>query len=263
MHPTGPSFGASSEFARPPRPCAAPARLLGHSVSFRLFVQHPSLGARGVACHLVSMPSNEHNNREGPWTKVIGIGTLVLVVIGVISLAAAGVFSGGGGNTAKGGSGGNSGGGGGSGVKSKTVSTPHAPFKPVYLDTLPASNQEGVKRGEARIGGHRYEHGLKFEVGYAPSSQEVSYEIPKGAHTFSAVIGNDDNQPNELWASIPLIYEVFFDERQVASGRVQGRNHGPPVSAAVNGQSSIKLKVQVSGSASGKTIADWGDPVFR
>jgi len=133
----------------------------------------------------------------------------------------------------------------------------------MFLDTLPETTGDQVTAGAVSINGRTYEHGLQFDVSWTGSELQASYSIPQGARNFSAVIGNDDNQPNELWASIPVLYEVFIDDRRVAVGHAKGRTHDPPFQVQVGGGGTIELKVTNVGDHFGGAVADWGNPVFR
>ncbi len=140
-----------------------------------------------------------------------------------------------------------------------------AKVHPVYLDTVPETEGDTPTRGEVSIDHKTYMHGLQFRVGggvgvYA--MQEATYAIPKGAQTFAAVIGNDDNQQDP---SVHLTYEVFVDDRRVAIAHATGFVHDPPIKVDVTGASSIKLVNEAASSNNvlANTIADWANPVFR
>lgn len=134
--------------------------------------------------------------------------------------------------------------------------------KPVYLDDLPKENGSQFELGPVSIGGRTYEHGLQFQVSAGIKEWEVNYAIPQGAHTFSAIIGNDDHQTAELWMYMSLLYEVFADGHLVGSGHVKGYSHDGPIQADVAGKSRLTLKVTVVSGFNG-TTADWAEPVFR
>jgi hypothetical protein len=128
---------------------------------------------------------------------------------------------------------------------------------------MPETTGDTVTPGQVSIGGHAYQHGLQFIVTSILNVVSASYAIPRGARTFSLVIGNDDNQPNQLWSSISLLYEVFVDGRRIATGHARGTAHDPPLTAAVADGSTIMLQVTNVGDSGGGTNADWADPVFR
>ncbi|HEV2998692.1 MAG TPA: NPCBM/NEW2 domain-containing protein, partial [Solirubrobacteraceae bacterium] len=135
-------------------------------------------------------------------------------------------------------------------------------FEPVYLDDLPKEDGGPVSPGDVSIGGHVYEHGLQFEVNWIGTEWEASYAIPHGAHTFSAIIGNDDKQTDSLWKYMSLFYEVLADGHLVGSGHTKGYAHDGPIHADVAGKARITLKVTVVSGLNSIT-ADWADPVFR
>jgi hypothetical protein len=134
--------------------------------------------------------------------------------------------------------------------------------EPVYLDDLPKENGSQFELGPVSIGGHTYEHGVQFEVNWVAKEWEVNYTIPHGAHTFSAIIGNDDHQSAELWMYMSLLYEVFADGHLVGSGHVKGYSHDGPIHADVAGKTRLTLKVTVV-SGLNSTTAGWAEPVFR
>jgi hypothetical protein len=136
------------------------------------------------------------------------------------------------------------------------------PFSPVYLDMLPRIGGEEVTPGLVAIGGHQYPHGIQMSVGWAMEREEAEYAIPAGAQTFTAVIGNDDNQTNEFWDQIPLLYEVFVDGRRDAVAHAQGASAEALAAVPVAGGHALKLVVINAGDALGGTLADWGEPVF-
>jgi hypothetical protein len=141
--------------------------------------------------------------------------------------------------------------------------TPPAPaFAAVYLDTLPRTGGDEVTPGLVTIAGQVYAHGIQMEVGWAMSTVEATYAIPSGAQTFTAVIGNDSNQTNSLWSEIPLLYEVFVDERRAAIAHALGSTSEPLASVSVAGGHTLKLVIINVGDALGGTRADWGDPLF-
>jgi hypothetical protein len=142
-------------------------------------------------------------------------------------------------------------------------STPVGLSRPVYLDTLPETTGDQVTPGQVSIGGRTYQHGLQFSVTLIFSVVSASYSIPPGARTFTAVIGNDDNQPNPFWDGISLFFEVFVDGRRVASGHARGHVQDSPIHAQVTGGSTITLQVTNINGAGGGTNADWGNPVFH
>lgn len=141
--------------------------------------------------------------------------------------------------------------------------TPPALSRAVYLDTVTETTGAQVIPGQVSIGGRTYQHGIQFNVGFVESTVEADYSIPQRARTFSVAIGNDDNQPNQIWAGIPLLYEVFVNGRRVATGHARGSTHDRPLHANVAGGSTIALKVTNIGDAGGGTNADWADPVFH
>jgi hypothetical protein len=133
---------------------------------------------------------------------------------------------------------------------------------PVYLDDLPKDNGSHFELGPVSIGGHTYEHGIQLEVGWVITEWEVNYTIPHGAHTFSAIIGNDDHQSSESWMDMSLLYEVFADGHLVGSGHVKGYSHDGPIHADIAGNTRLTLKVTVV-SGLNSTTADWAEPVFH
>jgi hypothetical protein len=132
----------------------------------------------------------------------------------------------------------------------------------VYLDDLPKENGSHFELGPVSIGGHTYEHGIQLEVSWVVTEWEVNYTIPHGAHTFSAIIGNDDHQSNELWMGMSLLYEVLADGHLVGSGHVKGYSHDGPIHADVAGKTRLTLRVTVV-SGLNSTTADWAEPVFH
>ena len=202
----------------------------------------------------MSSRSGEKPGKEGPWTKIIAGGTVILVVLALIGLVVSS---------------------GGSSPRPPTSTrrptstprptsspTPTRLSQPVYLDTIPQTGGGTVTPGEVSISGRKYKHGLQFEVGVGVNV-EADYSIPSNANTFSAVIGNDDNQTNSVWEEIPLLYEVLVDQRRVASGHAKAHLHDQPLHAEVTGHSTLTLKVTDVGGELGSTKADWGDPAFR
>lgn len=135
-------------------------------------------------------------------------------------------------------------------------------IEPVYLDDLPKENGSSVVLGPVSIGGHTYEHGIQVEVNWISTQWEATYAIPHGAHTFSAIIGNDDSQTDELWTSMSLLYEVLANGRLVGSGHAKGYAHDGPIHADVAGKTTITLRVTVV-SGLNSTKADWAEPVFH
>jgi hypothetical protein len=135
-------------------------------------------------------------------------------------------------------------------------------FHPVYLDDLTPTEAFATTPGIVAIAGTSYPHGLQMGVGFVQSQVEATYAVPPGAHTFTAVVGNDDNQPNELWVQIPLLYEVFVDGRRAAVAHAQGSGTGTLPSVSVAGARTLKLVVINEGDQGGGTRADWGDPLF-
>jgi hypothetical protein len=134
--------------------------------------------------------------------------------------------------------------------------------EPVYLDDLPKENGSDFELGPVSIGGHTYEHGIQLEVNWVVTEWEVNYTIPHGAHMFSAIVGNDDHQSNELWMDMSLLYEVLADGHLVGSGHVKGYSHDGPIHADVAGKTRLTLKVTVV-SGLHSTTADWAEPVFH
>jgi NPCBM/NEW2 domain-containing protein len=134
--------------------------------------------------------------------------------------------------------------------------------EPVYLDDLPKENGSEFELGPVSIGGHTYEHGIQFEVDWIATEWEVNYIIPHNAHTFSAIIGNDDHQTEDLWMYMSLLYEVFADGHLVGSGHVKGYSHDGPIHADVAGKTRLTLKVKVV-SGLNSTKADWAEPIFQ
>jgi hypothetical protein len=134
--------------------------------------------------------------------------------------------------------------------------------EPVYLDDLPKENGSQFELGPVSIGGHDYEHGIRFEVNWIGTEWEVNYTIPHGARTFSAIIGNDDHQTWDSWMYMSLLYEVFADGHLVGSGHVKGYSHDGPIHADVAGKTRLTLKVTVVSGLNG-TTADWAEPVFH
>jgi hypothetical protein len=117
-------------------------------------------------------------------------------------------------------------------------------------------------RGQLSIDGHTYQHGLQFGVSNAYPRQGASYAIPPGARRFSAAIGNDDTQPNPIWSSWQLSFEVFVDGRRVAIGHALGTSHDQTLDVDLSGAS--RLELQINGTPTfGSTLADWGDPQFQ
>jgi hypothetical protein len=139
---------------------------------------------------------------------------------------------------------------------------PAPAFTPVYLDTLPRTGGDEVTPGLVTIAGQVYAHGIQMEVGWVTSTVEATYSIPSGAQTFTAVIGNDSNQTNPLWSEIPLLYEVFVDERRAAIANALGSTSEPLASVSVAGGHTLKLVITNVGDALGGTRADWGNPLF-
>lgn len=148
-------------------------------------------------------------------------------------------------------------------VKQHKSPGPKALSRPTYLDTLPETTGDDVTPGQVSIGGRSYEHGVQFDVSWAKDIVEADYSIPRGARTFSVAIGNDDDQPNESWYGIPLLYEVLVDGRRVATGHARGRAHDPPLHADVTGGSTLALRVTNIGDQFGGTNADWANPRFH
>jgi hypothetical protein len=134
--------------------------------------------------------------------------------------------------------------------------------EPMYLDDLPKENGSQFELGPVSIGGRTYNHGIQFEVNWIGTEWEVNYAIPHGAHTFSAIIGNDDHQTTDLWMYMSLLYEVLADGRLVGSGHVKGYSQDGPIHADVAGKARLTLKVTVV-SGSDSTTADWAEPVFH
>jgi hypothetical protein len=143
-----------------------------------------------------------------------------------------------------------------------TPPPPPPAFTAVYLDTLPRTGGDEVTPGLVTIAGQAYAHGIQMEVGWVTSTVEATYAIPSGAQTFTAVIGNDSNQTNPFWSEIPLLYEVFVDERRAAIANAQGSISEPLASVSVAGGHTLKLVITNVGDALGGTRADWGDPLF-
>ncbi len=138
-----------------------------------------------------------------------------------------------------------------------------ARFEPVYLDDLPEENGSKFILGPVSIGGHTYQHGIQFGVSWIYTKWEANYTIPQGAHTFSAIIGNDDEQePESSWETMSLLYEVLADGRLVGSGHAKGYSHDGPIHADVSGKARLTLRVTVV-SGLNSTTADWAEPVFR
>jgi NPCBM/NEW2 domain len=200
-------------------------------------------------------PDGQHGGRFS-WFR--DLPAWLQVVIGLISLVA--IVAGGGGvahvvdsnSTPK------------SSTPPPTTSTQTTPkAHPVFLDTLTQASGGEVTPGQVSISRRTYQHGLQFEVSLPEDVVEASYTIPTGARTFSAAVGNDDNQPNSLWMGIPLLFEVFVDGRRVATGHARGETHDPALSASVVGGSTVTLKVTNVGDAGGATRADWGDPLLH
>ncbi len=138
-----------------------------------------------------------------------------------------------------------------------------AHFQGVYLDTIPELEGSEVTRGEVTIDGTTYAHGIQMNIGWALDKAEASYKIPAGAHQFSAIVGNDDNQPDSLWEQIPVLFEVFVDGRRaaIAHAKGPGRETLPPVS--VSGAGTLKLVAINVGDELGGTMVDWGEPEFN
>jgi hypothetical protein len=135
---------------------------------------------------------------------------------------------------------------------------------PVFVDTLPETSGDQVTRGAVSIGGRTYRHGLQFEVDAIEQTAEATYSIPRGARTFSALIGNDDHQPNPLWNGISVLYEVFIDDRRVRTATARGSVRSPPgVKVRFTSGATLTLKVTNENGAYGATNADWADPIFR
>jgi hypothetical protein len=147
-----------------------------------------------------------------------------------------------------------------SGRRSVTRRTP--PFQAVYLDDLTPTETYATTPGIVSIEGVPYPHGLQMEVGLAQDHVEATYAIPAGAHSFAAVVGNDDTQTNEFWTQIPLIYEVFVDGRRAALAHAQGPGAHVLPTVSVAGAHTLKLVVINEGDQGGGTRADWGDPLF-
>ncbi|MGA7703485.1 MAG: NPCBM/NEW2 domain-containing protein [Solirubrobacteraceae bacterium] len=149
----------------------------------------------------------------------------------------------------------------GEGVKTQDKDTAGLAM-PVYLDDLPKENGSPVTLGPVSIGGHVYEHGIEVNVNWIETQWEASYAIPHGAHTFSAIIGSDDDQADDLWASMSLLYEVLADGHLVGSGHAKGYSHDGPIHAVVAGKVTITLRVKVVAGLN-STKADWAEPVFH
>ncbi len=197
------------------------------------------------------------------WTKRLFFATAALAVVTTLSvLAAVGAFSSSSSTTSSSGSSSSN-----SQSSSNSGSATASPtrFHAVYLDTLPdTSGASQATPGLVGISGRTYQHGIQMTVGWAEPTAQASYAIPRGARTFSARIGNDDANPQGVpGASIPLLYEVFADDRRVAMGNATGRIHDPPLTADVTGAGTIKLMITNVGDAYGSTKADWANPVFH
>lgn len=135
-------------------------------------------------------------------------------------------------------------------------------YKPVYIDDLPKENGSPVELGPVKIGGRTYEHGIHVDLNWIESQWEASYAIPHGAQTFSAIIGNDDEQSDNLWTSMSLLYEVLANGHLIGSGHAKGYSHDGPIDADVAGKITITLRVKVVSGLTA-TTADWAEPVFR
>jgi NPCBM/NEW2 domain len=144
----------------------------------------------------------------------------------------------------------------------RSVTRRTATFHAVYLDDLTPTETFATTPGIVSIEGVPYPHGLQMEVGLAQDHVEASYAIPAGAHSFGAVVGNDDTQTNEFWTQIPLIYEVFVDGRRAALAHAQGSGAHLLPTVSVTGAHILKLVVINEGDQGGGTRADWGDPLF-
>ena len=134
--------------------------------------------------------------------------------------------------------------------------------EPVYLDDIPKENGSPVELGPVSIGGHVYEHGIHVPINWIEAQWEASYAIPHGAHTFSVIVGNDDDQTDDLWTSMSLLYEVLVNGHLVGSGHAKGYSHDGPIHAEVAGKITITLRIKVV-SGLNSTNADWAEPVFH
>ncbi len=137
-------------------------------------------------------------------------------------------------------------------------------FATTFLDTVaPSSTGGDVTPGVVQVNGATYQHGIQMEVGLAQETDEATYPVPPGAKTFTAVVGNDDNQTNQFWEQITLLFEVFVDGRRAASAHAQGHTSEPLPAVPVAGAKTIRLLVTNLGDNGGGTRADWAEPVLR
>jgi hypothetical protein len=148
---------------------------------------------------LVSAPSNKSRGKEGPWTRTIAIGTVILVVLTLIGL---GVFSGGGSTKPR----------ETSAIASKTATTrqpQQPPSTPRYLKELkPTGDNETPQTGEIQIDGQHFFHSIFYEgvksniQNEGPCASEgecryVQYELGGKYARFTASFGITAKQPAE------------------------------------------------------------------
>jgi len=195
---------------------------------------------------------------EGHWTKVIAIGTVILVILAILTYVGY-HFSHSGNTTTTTISDGS--------TTTTPTPTSQASAFPVYLDSLSPTGGDPPETGLCTIESVQYSHGLRFQLTSTVETQSVDYKIPVGAKSFTAVIGNDDHQDNIDGVYEMLNYELIANSSQLLQDwQVMGTNHpmGPQVVALPATATELTLKITVSaGTQEGATTADWAGAAFN
>ena len=106
----------------------------------------------------------------------------------------------------------------------KRTSPRPTPRSSACRPTLMSPHRYGTaaRRGLVSIGGKTYPHGVAVDVdGFIGGNYSLTYRIPKGAHTFTAVIGADDDQPANATKDLHIVWTATVDKVDVRRGHSQ------------------------------------------
>lgn len=191
----------------------------------------------------MSAPPNENHGREGPWTRTIAVGTVILVVIGLIGL---GVFSGGSSSNLKKQESSTS-------LSATTTTHPPPPLAWLFLYKAPhtaytAPGNGGLEGGLANVAGASFEHSVRqiYTASCCSDTQSVTYSIPEGYHRFQAWIGLETGGNYSQEQSLPVLFEV---DAGSITNRIYMHKMDYGVAAAhinldISGQSDIVLQTK-------------------